>query len=77
MYGVMKEGIQAKVQQNDVVKQLLLKTGILTIAEASKYNKFWTIGVDIDDEAAVDCSKWCGKNMMGKLMMKIREEMYD
>ena len=77
MYGVTKEGIQAKVQQNDVVKQLLLKTGLLTIAEASKYNKFWTIGVDIDDEAVVDRSKWCGKNMMGKLLMKIREEMFD
>ena len=75
MYGVTKEGIQAKVQQNDVVKKLLLKTGTRAIAEASKYNKFWTIGVNIDDAATMDRSKWNGKNMMGKLLMKIREEM--
>ena len=73
VYALIKKGIEEKVKQNESVQKELNATGDAVIAEASKYNPFWTTGVDIDDEDVMDYSQWTGKNMMGKILMKIRD----
>ena len=73
-YAVTIRGIEEKFKQNKNLQDLLLKTGSATIAEANEWNSFWTIGVDIDDYDSHNKKKWCGKNMMGKALMRIRNE---
>lgn len=61
--GYMEELLRAKVEQHEDVRELLLKTGTRTIIENSPFDSFWGCGPD-----------GTGKNMIGKLWMKIREE---
>ena len=74
-YSVTKLGIEEKFKQNRELQKLLLKTGSATIGEASEYNIFWTTGVDISEPNALNPKKWSGKNMMGNILMSIRDNL--
>ena len=60
----MEEIFRAKVLQNEDVKERLLKTGQRKIIENSPVDSFWGIGPKGD-----------GQNMVGKIWMKIRDEL--
>ena len=73
---LVKEGIEAKVVQNPHVKDLLLSTGTRRIAEANKFDRFFAIGYDINDQQAWDIANWRrGKNMMGQILEEIRNKL--
>jgi hypothetical protein len=57
---VMRRGLQAKFQQNENLKKLLLSTGDAEIVEDSPYDSFWGAARN-------------GKNMLGKLLMEVRQ----
>lgn len=59
---VMYEGLKAKFK-NEYLKNLLLTTKDKILIENSPYDKFWGIGSD-----------GTGKNILGKMLMKLREE---
>lgn len=59
--GVMKEILEAKVQQHDYVKRKLLATGDRELVENSWRDTYWGWGPKRD-----------GKNMLGKVWMDIR-----
>jgi len=61
--GVMLEILRAKVDQNQDVKNCLLSTGKKHIFENSPWDTFWGCGADGK-----------GENTMGKLLMKVRDE---
>jgi predicted NAD-dependent protein-ADP-ribosyltransferase YbiA (DUF1768 family) len=60
---LMEKGVRAKFTQNDSIKEMLLSTGDLEIEENSMIDSFWGIGRDGK-----------GRNNMGKILMKLREE---
>ena len=60
---LMEELLRAKLEQNPYVKQKLLETKDYLICEDSPIDNFWGIGNDRK-----------GQNIMGKLWMKIRDE---
>ncbi len=60
---VMEELLREKINQHPYVKEMLLKTKDYLIVEDSPKDKFWGIGLERD-----------GENNMGKLWMKIRNE---
>ena len=62
----------AKYTQNSSARAALLNTHEDQIGEAS-YSRTWGIGIPIQDKYAMDCNSWKGKNIMGKLLMKIRD----
>ena len=62
----------AKYTQNRSASKALLNTGVDYIGEAS-YSKKWGIGVPIQDKNALDCYKWTGQNIMGNILMRIRD----
>ena len=62
-YGIMKDALRYKVQQNHDVKKALLDTGEEEIAEDTPYDYIWGLGAD-----------GSGKNLLGKAWMEIREE---
>lgn len=61
---VMEKLLRLKLEQNPYVKKKLLSTGDLRICEDSPKDSFWGIGKNRD-----------GRNELGKLWMKLREEL--
>ncbi len=61
---IMEEILRAKAAQHEDVRKKLLKTGSKIIAENSPTDSYWGIGADGK-----------GENMVGKIWMKIREDL--
>lgn len=61
---IMEEILRLKLSQNPYVKKKLIETGDLLICEDSPKDSFWGIGKDRN-----------GQNQLGKLWMKLREEL--
>lgn len=61
---VMEEILRAKLQQHPHVQKKLIETANFTLCEDSPVDSFWGIGADGK-----------GQNMMGKLWMKLRDEL--
>lgn len=73
-YGIVKNGNRAKYEQNHELKELLLSTGNSILAEASPKDKVWGIGLDAKNAAKTNPSGWPGENLLGKILMELREE---
>lgn len=73
-YEIVKKGNRAKFEQNTDLKQLLLETNDTIIAEASPYDKFWGIGLYASQAQKIDPDQWPGQNLLGKVLMELREE---
>ena len=61
--GIMEELLRCKIEQNPYVKKKLLETKDYTIVEDSPKDSFWGWGEDRN-----------GNNQLGKLWMKLRDE---
>jgi len=62
---VMKTGLMAKFSQHEDLKKRLFDTGNMVLEEGNDWNdRYW--GVDLDGK---------GENMLGKLIMEIRDEL--
>jgi N-glycosidase YbiA len=62
--GIMEEIIRAKLQQHPYIRQKLLESRDLRIIEDSPKDSFWGWGPDR-----------CGRNELGKLWMRLRDEL--
>lgn len=71
---VMEKGVRTKFVQHPTLRKILLETGDKTIGEANPRDTYWGIGTSMNLERAKFPSKWRGKNMMGKLLMKLRDD---
>ncbi|MBQ6500855.1 MAG: NADAR family protein [Mogibacterium sp.] len=72
---IVYNGNYAKYTQNTRLRNVLLGTGDVVLAEASPVDKIWGIGLDRDDPLALDPENWQGENLLGKILMDIREEL--
>ena len=61
---IMVQACRAKFTQNEALKKLLLSTGIKELREHTARDKFWGDG-----------GNGKGRNELGKVLMKIREEL--
>ncbi|MDJ0612666.1 MAG: NADAR family protein [Rhizobiaceae bacterium] len=59
---IMRQALQAKISQHADVRTALLSTGDATIVEHTKNDSYWADGGD-----------GTGQNMLGKLLMEIRD----
>jgi ribA/ribD-fused uncharacterized protein len=64
----------AKFTQDKRLKEILLETGNKTLVEASPYDKIWGIGLAADDKRAKSRSTWQGKNWLGEVLTKVRND---
>lgn len=53
----------------------LLSTGDKILAEASPYDTIWGIGLEASDFDSTHPDRWPGKNLLGKVLMRVREEL--
>ena len=74
---VLKNANVAKYAQNGEAKKELLATGNATLAESSP-NKFWGTGFKLHEKDSTNPTAWTdknGQNVMGKILMEIRESL--
>ena len=67
------KGLFEKYNQNANLKKLILDTGNREIVEASPRDRVWGIGMGENNPDAEDKSKWKGRNILGKILMKVRD----
>jgi len=68
-------GNMFKFMQNPILKRQLLYTEDLILVEASPHDDIWGIGMAVDHPDIVDETKWRGQNLLGKILMRVRDEM--
>lgn len=69
-YNIMFNACMYKFEQNEKLMKLLCSTeGV--IAEASPRDTTWGIGIGV--KKAEEGEKWRGKNLLGKILMEIRD----
>ena len=44
------------------------------IAECAVKNRIWGIGLSIKDEKRLSIDKWRGQNLLGRILMRVRED---
>ena len=61
---IMRKAVRAKFTQHDDIRQILLSTGDARIVEHTENDSYWGDGGDGK-----------GRNMLGRILMEIREEL--
>ena len=74
-YRLVLIGCTAKFSQNDKLKQILIDTKDELIAEASPWDNIWGIGLSEHDIRAQDQAQWKGENLLGKVLMEVRQKL--
>ena len=64
----------AKFTQNPELMAKLKATGDAIMAEASPQDRIWGIGMAADDPDARYPEKWKGENILGSILMEIRQQ---
>lgn len=72
---VMVTALQAKFGQNNELRARLLKTGDALLAESCPHSRYWGIGWHSSAHQALDPSCWRGGNVLGSMLMKVRNEL--
>jgi ribA/ribD-fused uncharacterized protein len=72
---IIKIGLEAKFTQNLDLLDALLETKDYLLVEGNKFDKIWGVGLDWEDPAIYDMSKWQGFNYLGFLLTDLREEL--
>lgn len=62
--GIMRDVVRGKFTQHDDIRQILLSTGDAKIVEHTENDSYWGDGGD-----------GSGKNMLGRILMEVREEL--
>ena len=57
------------------LKSIILSTEDKILVEASPFDKIWGIGMAHDNPSATKPEQWKGLNLLGKVLMKVREEL--
>ncbi|CAO4381729.1 unnamed protein product [Caenorhabditis nigoni] len=73
---VMYDGCLLKFSQNEDLKLALLRTRGMLLAEASARDRLWGIGLGVNDKRAEDTKQWKGANKLGKVLEKVRDEIW-
>lgn len=69
---VVFNGNYAKFSQNSEAKELLLRTVPRILVEANPYDFIWGIGMHADDPYAAEPAFWRGQNLLGSILMMVR-----
>lgn len=74
---IVYTGLKAKFRDNVELKEKLLSTGDAILAECAVHDRVWGIGMSMKDPNRFNTEKWRGMNLLGKLLMRVRDEFRD
>ena len=72
--GIVYRGVSEKFRQNPELAEKLEKTGKEIIAECAVKDRIWGIGLSMTDENRFCVEKWRGQNLLGRILMRVRED---
>lgn len=72
---VVYEGLMAKFSQSKELTGQLLDTGDAVLAECNPGDPVWGIAMERDDEDRFYMDRWKGSNLLGFLLMIVREKL--
>jgi ribA/ribD-fused uncharacterized protein len=71
----MFEACMLKFQSDSSLKTQLLATGDRVIVEGTPFDPIWGVKIKWDDNRILDEKNWNGLNLLGKVLMRVREEL--
>src|SRR5262245_33030073 len=71
---IVYRGNWGKFTQNEDLCKLLMATKGTTLVEVNPSDTIWGIGLAEDDPRAQDRKTWRGKNWLGEVLTKVRED---
>jgi ribA/ribD-fused uncharacterized protein len=74
---IVYNGSLLKYAQNKDLKNALLLTADKCLVEASPYDKIWGIGMTASQKGASNPLCWKGLNLLGYILMRVREKLCD
>lgn len=72
---IVKKGNFLKFSQNEELKAYLINTNSRILVEASPEDPIWGIGMASDHQDALYPEKWKGLNLLGFVLMEVRDEL--
>ena len=70
------EGTMTKFSQNKGTKRELFESMGYVLVEASRRDRFWGFGLGMGDGRKGDLSKWEGQNVLGRVLMPLRKDLW-
>ena len=70
---VMKQALLIKFEIPKF-KKFLKDSGDQSLVEANKFDLYFGIGLSPSDPKALDQKQWRGRNVLGNLLMEVREQ---
>lgn len=74
-FELVVQGNLAKFSQNVALKEFLMATADQVLVEASPVDQIWGVGLAADDPRAANPAEWCGLNLLGFALMRVREQL--
>ena len=71
---IVYRGAREKFRQNPELAEKLERTGEEIIAECAVKDRIWGIGLSMKDENRFSINKWRGQNLLGRILMRVRED---
>lgn len=72
---IIYEGLLAKFEQNEALKEKLLATQDAILAECAVLDTIWGIGLSMKDDNKQDLKSWKGTNLLGFALMEVRRKL--
>ena len=70
----MYSATKAKFSANPKTRDFLIQTNATKLVEANPKDHIWGVGLSLRDKDIWDESKWKGRNWLGEVLMKVRDE---
>lgn len=74
-FAIVLEANYAKFSQNETLKEYLVNTKDRIIVEASPVDPIWGVGLAADNPNATNPTKWKGHNLLGYVLMEVRDRL--
>lgn len=71
---VMEEVLKCKIDQCDVMRDELIKSGNKMLVEATR-DSYWGSGLSREETMNTDSENWQGKNVVGKILTRLRNNL--
>jgi ribA/ribD-fused uncharacterized protein len=74
---MMHDAVYAKFSQYPELKQKLIDTYPKILVEGTPFDPIWGVKISWDDDRILDEKNWNGQNLLGKVLMDVRQKLMD